>query len=275
LDADIGAMSVKDMKASTRLFWAVGVVLAASASSARANQLVPFVGCPGDVQLMQDFPAFDGRPVSVDVGLKAAQNLAFYGANPGEGIVGVLAPRGWSCYWSDTSGGFQLLVDPDAKTSLFSLGNTQIYGVWLNTYYGGTSGRFAVADFVKTYFPSLDSYVSDTLDEEKQQTADMPAGVVSNDKTPTPDNGIPYPRDIILDKGSSTLDFMTPGGSEGLGKLGFVSSAMPIYGILDIDVNEDHLAPIFAVRLPENLDYLRPSILKDQRILLKKRDNQQ
>jgi hypothetical protein len=239
------------------------VLLALTATNAKAKPLVPFVGCPGG-DMTSVYPPFQGESVSVDMDPLSAAHLAFYAANPSDKKVGVLAPRGWHCNFQDSSGGFMLVVVPHTMAPPFDFTEKDTPRVLYQIDYGGTSGRFALANYVKTYFPSLDSSVSDTLDEEKQFPGETALA---------PGNGIQFPNDTISRIDPETLAFVTPRYSTGLGASERDTSSFPTSGFLHVYLHDDGLAILVSVRLPKNLGFLKTAILNDERHRVKQMES--
>jgi hypothetical protein len=120
-------------------------------AEARAAEQVPFVGCAGDGQT-GPVAAPKGVPKAVDVDAAAARQLAFYQAKDS---FGVLAPRGWKCFYFYGSSGATLLVAPSGNLQSMAGSPLPLTGsaVVATLDLGGTSGRFAVAKYSARLFP--------------------------------------------------------------------------------------------------------------------------
>jgi hypothetical protein len=228
-------------------------------TNAMAQQLVPFVGCPGG-DMTSFYAPFQGKPVSVDMDASSAAHLAFYAANPSVKKVGVIAPRGWHCNFQDASGAFSLVVVPYFIQPPLDFAERDTPQISLFMTYNGTSGRSGVANDVKTYFPKLDPYVADTLNEEKQISGGAEA-------PPSPGSGIPYPTDSYSYLDADTLVFLTPSHSIGLGTGPREMSVLPTYGFLNVYLQDEYVefTVLFRERLPPNLMFLKTEILNDER----------
>jgi hypothetical protein len=227
--------------------------------NATAEPLVPFVGCPGGGMTRFSGP-FQGDPVPVDMPPWLAAHLAFYAGDQTDVKLGVLAPRGWHCNSERASGHLVLGVVPYNIGPIFDFPEKDKPSVLLFASFDGTSGRFDLADTVKTYFPKLDPYVDDTLNEEKPS----PGGTAA---VPRLGSGIPYPLDSLSYLNDNTLAFVTPRHSIGLGAVTQQEiSSYPTYGLLHVYVPNqyDGFDIEFTVRLPASSLRLERAILKDE-----------
>lgn len=197
---------------------------------------VPFVGCRSDGQLgPQKAPKFRHTPV---LPLDAAQQLAFYAALDGPGV---LAPRGWHCFGVYGSNGSGLVVTPEKlipgeffKQHQFS---TKGYGVELAFDYGGTSGRWAVAEAIARYFPRHRSFIQENF--QGLNVGPLPSG--------------PYPRDRFTRRTDKLVQYTTPPLTKGGGTIWVLApSTDPVEG-LSMLVNESDGPDLLRVnvRLPD------------------------
>lgn len=147
---------------------------------------IPFVGCKSDGQVGPQ-PAPKGTSISLPVAETVSQPLSYYESAQG---LGVLAPQGWYCSGTYGSGGDTLYVSPQPidPRNLFS-------GKWsgsagpaiiLSLRFGGTSGRFQVAEVIARVFPSFVARVSP---ENLEPASSFPTG--------------PYPKDVLTHKSDS------------------------------------------------------------------------
>ncbi len=149
-----------------RLALTSAILLLPTFSSARvvshhAAIPVPFIGCPADGQLgPQTPPQQISKTVHLSPGL--ALQLAWYQGRYGQGV---LAPRGWHCFTTYGSNGSSTYVTPQPLT-----GNQILSTTWkgidgpaiqISDMFGGTSGRFAVAEVISRVFPAT-SFTSPT-----------------------------------------------------------------------------------------------------------------
>jgi hypothetical protein len=107
-----------------------------------------------------------GRAPVVSIEAELARRLAYYNSEEG---FGVLAPRGWYCFGTYGSGGSRLYVSPEPidTKNLFSDKWRGFLGpaIQLSYSYGGTSGRFDVAEIIARVFPAYTSFASTVMKE--------------------------------------------------------------------------------------------------------------
>ncbi|MGD0184272.1 MAG: hypothetical protein ABSC25_03375 [Roseiarcus sp.] len=215
-------------------------------AAASAAQQVPFVGCAGDGQT-GPVAAPKGAPKSIDVDAATAGQLAFYQA---QDSFGVLAPRGWKCFYFYGSSGATLVIAPSGN--LQNALNAPLTGpaVVESQDYGGTSGRFEVAKYSARLFPQLEqAFIASVIAEGIEPKEDFPSG--------------PYPADKTTAKSARLIEFETPANMDGLGTSGQLQkSALPIEGMAKLEDTAD--GPDFyllSVRLPANQAALAPAIV--------------
>ncbi len=215
-------------------------------AAASAAQQVPFVGCAGDGQT-GPVAAPKGAPKSIDVDAATAGQLAFYQA---QDSIGVLAPRGWKCFYFYGSSGATLVIAPSGN--LQNALNAPLTGpaVVESQDYGGTSGRFEVAKYSARLFPQLEqAFIASVIAEGIEPKEDFPSG--------------PYPADKTTAKSARLVEFETPANMDGLGTSGQLQkSALPIEGMAKLEDTAD--GPDFyllSVRLPANQAALAPAIV--------------
>jgi hypothetical protein len=220
-----------------------------AASPQRTVVSAPFVGCKSDGQVgPREAPAATG--VSVPITLGAAQKLAYYSAFA-QG-VGVLAPHGWYCFGTYGSGGSTLFVSPrpiDAA-GMFSADRGSFSGpiIQVSNRYGGTSGRFAVAEVIARVFPAYKSFV---IDVEK---SDPGAGFSFTFG--------PYPKDALTYKTKRLVEYKTPPRADGLGTYsGLKKNGSPIDGVAML-VGQTSDLLLLSVRLPPELNELTLVIVR-------------
>ena len=157
---------------------------------------VPFVGCKADGQIGPlDAPRGTSKVVSISP--EAAQKLAYYKAEQGNGV---LAPRGWYCFETYGSSGNNLYVSStpiDSKIILTGKwGGLVGPAIQFSTEFGGTSGRFGVAEIIARVFPAHRAFVRDVIAEGIEPASSFPFG--------------PYPNDKLTYKNSETVEYLTP-----------------------------------------------------------------
>jgi hypothetical protein len=209
----------------------------------RSSVSVPFVGCRSEGQA-DPIDAPTGTSVSVPISREAARKLAFYKAG-----LGVLAPRGWYCLGIYGSGGASLLVSPERidTEKLFSSDWRGLAGpvVSIGVSSGESSGRIRVAEIIARVFPSW-RWFADQVDRGFDLTP--PAG--------------PYPKDRLIYKSKTMVEYETPAGTDGLGTDNLVTkSGSPIDGVAILVGNAPDLVCL-SVRLPSNLAKLTPEIVR-------------
>ncbi len=215
-----------------------------TASPERTPVSVPFVGCGSDGQTGPQ-PAPSGKAPSLPIGTEQARLLAYYGSVG----LGVLAPRGWYCFGTYGSGGEHVYLSPQPidATTVFS-DNFGFSGpaIQLDYRYGGTSGRFAVAEIIALVFPAYKGFAIDVMKE----------------LTP-PDTFSfgPYPNDALTYKGKTIVEYRTPAETEGLGTLSSLKkNDSPIEGMAILVERTPDVMQL-AVRLPPDLKGLSATII--------------
>lgn len=210
------------------------VLLSAAALATAAGATpVPFVGCRSDGQLGPQAPPRKGR--MPDVSPSAAPALAFYAMHDG---TAVLAPRGWHCFGAYGSNGSTLLVTPRPVDWKAFISDAGFRGpaVQLSLTFGGTSGRFEVAEIAARAFPAARDFVAE-VEAEGMNDKPLPRG--------------PYPADKRTYRGPYQLLFTTPAGQKGLGtRSKLVPDALPIDGVEWLHPGDDMDLTSLAARLP-------------------------
>src|SRR5690242_4609879 len=159
------------------------------AGTARATETVPFVGCAGDGQ-MGPIAAPRGVNKAFAIDRHAAAQLAFYQAAP---FKGVLAPRGWHCFFWYGSNGETLIVAPTRRVETPGSAKLSTPAVILTRRDGDTSGRFAVAQISARLFAQQEAdYIQRVIDEGILAKEEFPFGPYPGDK-PTYRSG----RDVV------------------------------------------------------------------------------
>lgn len=215
-----------------------------TASPQRTAVTVPFVGCASDGQVgPQEAPS--GTSTSVKISVKAANQLAYYSAGQG---VGVLAPRGWYCFGTNGSGGDALFVSPQPidTANLFSADRGGLSGpaIEISHRFGDTFGRFSVAEVIARVFPDYRAFVTSVM-----EGFDLPITFG------------PYPKDILTYKGKTLVEYTTPAQTEGLGtRFWLRKNGSPIDGAaILVGPTPDLL--FLSVRLPADLAGLTSAIV--------------
>lgn len=214
-------------------------------AAAMASEQVPFVGCPSDGQQGPVAPP-KGEAKAVNVDSATASQLAYYQA---QDSFGVLAPRGWNCFFVYGSNGASLMVAPDANLSL-ATDSLSGPAVVFTMYDGGTSGRFNVAKYAARLFAKLEqAFIAGVIAEGVEPKTDFPSG--------------PYPADKTTYKSPLLVEFATPANKDGLGTSDRLKkNSLPVSGMAKLKVSPD--GPDFfllTVRLPANQAGLAPAII--------------
>lgn len=209
---------------------------------------VPFVGCRSDGQLgPQAAPKSRITPI---LPVKVARQLAFYAAADGPGV---LAPRGWHCFGVYGSNGSGLVVAPEKLSSSDLRGQNQFStkgsAVELAFDYGGTSGRWAVAEAIARYFPRHRGFIQQNF--QGLDIGPLPSG--------------PYPHDSVSQRSDTLVRYTTPPLTKGAGTTWVLApSAQPIRG-LSMLVNDPDGPDVLRVnvRLPHARSALAAVILEN------------
>jgi hypothetical protein len=221
-----------------------GALLLAASVSAH----VPFVGCPADGQVGPiDAPRPQPMPA---VPRAAAAALAWYVSRE----AAVLAPRGWHCFEVYGSDGYWLFVAPEAlRYDRLRADGPGLRGpvVVLSYAYGGTSGRWMVADHIARYFPRYRGFIRQIREMGLQFDA-VPTG--------------PYPGDRILSRTATRIRLVTPAGARGEGSTAFLApSPLPTESLIMLDPASEMDATTVRVRLPRSQAGLGAAILAGAR----------
>jgi hypothetical protein len=176
---------------------------------------------------------------------EAAGKLAYYSDSMG---VGVLAPRGWSCFGTYGSNGSTLYVSP-APLDTANLG-PEFTGpvIQASVSFGGTSGRFEVAHTITQVFPAHLAFARKVIREGFQPAASFRVG--------------PFPHDRLTRRGTDMVEYLTPPNSDGLGvtESRLKPSDEPISGVALLQ-GEDTDLLFLAARLPPDLADLTATIV--------------
>ncbi len=216
-----------------------------------ASVRVPFVGCPAiggaDIEAraapLGDPVPLPGQPADI------AARIAYYRAAGEEGL-GVFAPRGWHCQaWSGASGAF-IVVTPGVPKPVIPAERVRGEGVVAVESFGGTSGRFDVAEVSARLFP------------------DVMAGFIARVKAegnPSPDFSSikPYADDRYTYLTPRLVRFTTPALHDGIGTGMFVPSADPVRGVVGLppgDLREPNLFQ-YDLRLARSEDRLAGALV--------------
>jgi hypothetical protein len=199
---------------------------------------VPFVGCASNGQA-GPVAAPKTPPWQALAPAASAGRLAYYAS----AHMGILAPRGWSCFGTYGSSGQTLYVSP--KSSQHG-GPFTGPAIQISKYYGDTSGRFWVADIAGRLFPAAQSYVQSIL-------ADGDPNYVPS---------TPYPGDTLTRKSDTVVEYLTAAGCEGMGTAGaLTASDQPVHGVAMLFPGEDMDMVKSDVRLSPPMRDLVPGII--------------
>jgi hypothetical protein len=206
---------------------------------------VPFVGCASDGQVGPRAAPRAGHPPRLAA--DAAARLAFYGS----AHLGVLAPRGWHCFEAYGSNGSFLVVAP-APIGFEDLGGRgpDLGGsfVMIAERFGGTSGRFEVAEAIARYFPGHIAFARAVADRWLMDPP-LPEG--------------PYPADNLDRRSDTQVRLVTPGWREGFGTAaGIAVEDRPIYGAALLLPDQEFTLITVRARLPDALADLAPFIIE-------------
>ena len=227
---------------------AAAVFVCSAWHGAKASESVPFVGCASDGQL-GPIAAPKGSAKAVNVDAATASQLAYYQA---QDSFGVLAPRGWKCFYVYGSNGASLTVAPSGNLQDTSTSGLSGPAVVETVSSGGTSGRFDVAKYSARLFPKLEqAFIAGVIAEGIEPKKDFQFG--------------PYPADKTDYKNARLLEFETPANKDGLGTSDRLrKDSLPIRGMAKLEESVPPGSPDFyllTVRLPANQTPLSSAII--------------
>ena len=222
------------------------------AQNDRSISRVPFVGCRSDGQIG---PLKSPKSSANEIKLpnELANQLAYYKAENG---VGILAPRNWYCFSAYGSNGSSLFVSPEPikDRELFRPGWKGFSGpaIEVSVSYGGTSGRFAVAEAIARVFPDRMEFVRDIASEGFAPASSFPIGQ--------------YATDTLQRRGKNIVEFETPPHTEGLGSHSRLEiNASPIDGVAILVGDEPDLIKL-SMRLPPPYQRLSRVVIEELEI---------
>jgi hypothetical protein len=209
-----------------------------------APPTLPVVSCDADGQV-----GFLAGPKEVKnvppVSDWARRYLAYYATES----MGVLAPRGWSCFSTYGSNGSSLFVaEKVLKSDDFFKSDTSLTGpaIQLSLSDADTSGRFSVARTIARLFPNEGDFVRRVIDEKLEPASDFPFG--------------PYPTDKIVKKNEFVVEFETPAHAEGMGTHSLLAKDdMSISGVAMLLKDG---AAVMTIKLPPRLRSLTPELME-------------
>lgn len=218
--------------------------------NAAQDASVPFVGCAADGQT-GPVEAPKGHAKRIAIPPSIASELAYYESPQG---LGVLGPRGWHCFGLYGSGGDTLVVSPqpiDFKQLWHAL-DSPLTGpaIEISHNFGGTSGRFHVAEVIARVFPAYMGFVRSIIRGLDEKEDSYPRG--------------PYPADKLTYRSNATVEYLTPSDSRGIGTTSLLKAdGRPIAGTAVLVGLHDGPDLVFlAVRLPAELEPLAPVIIR-------------
>ena len=233
--------------------WLAAIAFIALLGTAHAGNSptaqVPFVGCPaigGADSERSAIPHDAPKSLSSQPTVRPAR-IAYYRAEEGPGVF---APRGWHCRtWHGSNGAF-IIVTPTEPPDATPREPVKDQGVVAVESYGGTSGRFDVAEVSARLFQDV--------------MADFIARVKA-EGFPSPDFSKikPYPDDQYTYLTPKLVKFTTPAHHEGIGTGIFVPSADPVRGLVGLspDDNDEPLLLQFHLRLSSSDDPLAQALI--------------
>jgi len=251
LDARI---SVAIRRLRTPLQFATGVALflagpaVASAATPQIQQRVAAVDCPANDQ-MGPARLQTGESMPAPVEQRLTEQIAYFKA---EGSPGVYAPKAWSCRaWYGSNGSVLVVTPKRIEPPYFPLPMLTGPAVMIETWDGGTSGRFHVAIVAAQLFPLLGSEFITRVRQE-HLIADSLFDVE------------PYPDDQLRYLSDRFVEYTTPPNRTGLGTDGmFEVSNLPVRGltILNLEAEVNSMTEI-RVRLPVALHSVAEAIVQ-------------
>jgi hypothetical protein len=223
-------------------------VLASHAQGTQAGSGIPFVGCKSDGQ-MGPLRSPKGNADRIEVSSELANQLAYYKAENGFGIV---APRGWHCFSTYGSNGSSLFISPEPinEKELFKSDWKGFSGpvIQVSVSVGDTSGRFDVARTIARVFPDRMDFVRDVVSEGIEPADSFPAG--------------PYATDKLKRRGKRIVEFETPANAKGLGSQSRLDvNSSSIQGVAILVGEEPNLVQL-SMRLPAPYQRLSNAIIQ-------------
>jgi len=225
-----------------------------------ATELIPFVGCRIYSGFEGEISAPKSHKLSYPVGSREARSLSFYGIRAADAEkdnvpqIGLLAPRGWHCFYSYGTGGSKLTVAEEDMVAHFDrpisyLSNrTNAPAITITSWSGETSGRVNVARYLSRFFPSLDpAFVQGVIER----------GISAHEREDF-DRG-PFKDDTLHYRNDHIVEFITPPNKKGLGTEGMAPSSEKIFGVAGLTKGNDFV--IISVRIPKDLFFLKRAIL--------------
>lgn len=217
-----------------------------ASASAAAPVRVPWVGCPSDGQQgPQPAPVRDRHATTPALPAAIARQLAFYVSDE----LATLAPRGWHCVGLAGSNGSFLIVTPAPHRAPELLsGTSRLRGpaVQIAVSFGGTSGRFEIANVIARAFPAHLDFARRVAAEGLSEP--LPAG--------------PYPADRMVQLRPMAVGYTTPAGQQGLGTDSRLApDDRPIDGLAVLHPDGDMDLVKLDVRLPTAQAGLATAIL--------------
>ena len=114
--------------------------------------------------------------------------------------------------------------------------------------FGGTSGRFSVAQIIARLFPAYKDFVANVVREFDIPASSFPSGV--------------YPADRLVYKSSAVVEYETPARMEGLGTHSFLQrNDSPIEGVAILIGQPAPDLLFLTLRLPPRLHHLTELII--------------
>jgi hypothetical protein len=138
-------------------------------------------------------------------------------------------------------------IDP---ATIFSTGPDGSDGPAIHVSYtfGGTSGRFAVAEIIARVFPAFRAFAINVMKEFDDRNNRYQFG--------------PYPNDTLAYKGKALVEYQTPARDDGLGTYSWMKkSSLPIEGAAML-VGDEHDLALLSIRLPIAMRELIPTVIR-------------
>jgi len=122
--------------------------------------------------------------------------------------------------------------------------------VQISDSFGGTSGRFGVAEIIARVFPAHKAFVSSVIAEGIETTADFPSG--------------PYPKDKLRYLSNEIVEYETLPQTDGIGTLSRLQkNDTGILGVAILSGPDRELnLSLLSARLPKGSEVLNRAILQ-------------
>jgi len=122
--------------------------------------------------------------------------------------------------------------------------------VQISHEFGGTSGRYGVAEIVARVFPAHKAFIANVIAEGFETAADIPSG--------------PYPNDKLHYRSKEIVEYETPPQTDGLGtRSRLQKNGSAILGVAMLSGPDEELnLSLLSIRLPVGSENLSTAIIQ-------------